>query len=46
LTLLPNAFIQSQKLNLTPWFDRNDFGHVLLAISLFLYWKGIEAYKG
>jgi hypothetical protein len=46
LTLLPNAFIQSQKLNLAPWFDRNDFGHVLLAISLFLYWKGIEAYKG
>jgi hypothetical protein len=46
LTLLPNAYIQGQKLNLAPWFDRNDFSHILLGISLFLYWKGIKAYKG
>jgi|LakMenEpi03Aug12_release.lakeMendotaPanAssembly.Ray.scaffolds.fasta_scaffold307934_1 hypothetical protein len=46
LTLLPNAYIQGQKLNLAPWFDRNDFSHILLGISLYLYWKGIKAYKG
>lgn len=45
LTLLPNAFIQSQKINLAPWFDRNDMSHILLCMSLFLYWKGICAYK-
>lgn len=45
LILLPSAFIQSQKLNLAPWLDRNDLSHILIGISLFLYWKGIEAYK-
>lgn len=44
LTLLPNTIIQSQKINLAPWFDRNDFSHVLLLISLFLYWQGIKAF--
>lgn len=37
MTLLPNAFIQSQKINLNQWFDRNDLSHVLLLISLLLY---------
>lgn len=46
LLLLPNAMIQSQKINLAQWFDRNDFSHVLLGLSLFLYWKGIQAFKG
>ena len=42
LILLPNAFIQSQKINLHPWFDRNDFSHVLLLLSLMLYYNGIK----
>jgi hypothetical protein len=42
LTLLPNAFIQSQKINLNQWFDRNDFSHVLLLISLLLYYHSIR----
>lgn len=42
LTLLPNAFIQSQKINLNQWFDRNDFSHVLLLISLLLYYQSIK----
>jgi hypothetical protein len=42
LILLPNAFIQSQKINLHQWFDRNDFSHVLLLVSLFLYYLGIK----
>jgi len=46
LTLFPSAMIQSQKINLAPWFDRNDLSHVLLFICLFLYWKGIQAFKG
>ena len=43
LTLLPNAFIQSQKINLNQWFDRNDFSHVLLLISLLMYSHTIKA---
>ncbi len=42
LILLPNAFIQNQKINLHPWFDRNDFSHVLLLLSLMLYLQGIK----
>lgn len=43
LILLPNAFIQSKKINLAPWFDRNDFSHVLLLVSLVLYYTAIKA---
>lgn len=43
LILLPNAFIQSQKINLYQWFDRNDFSHVLLLASLILYFTAIKA---
>lgn len=46
LTLFPSALIQSQKINLAPWFDRNDLSHVLLFICLLLYWRGIQAFKG
>ncbi|MDP4723173.1 MAG: hypothetical protein NWS31_02630 [Crocinitomicaceae bacterium] len=43
LILLPNAFIQSQKINIHQWFDRNDFSHVLLLVSLCLYYFTIKA---
>ena len=46
LTLFPSALIQSQKINLAQWFDRNDLSHILLFITLLLYWKGIKAFKG
>lgn len=46
LTLFPGALIQTQKINLAPWFDRNDLSHVLLFICLLLYWRGIQAFKG
>ena len=42
LILLPNAIIQSQKINLHQWFDRNDFSHLLLIVSLFVYYRGIK----
>lgn len=46
LTLFPSAIIQSQKINLAQWFDRNDLSHVLLFVCLLLYWQGIKAFKG
>lgn len=45
LMLLPNAIIQSQKINLAQWFDRNDFSHVLLLISLILYFVALVKIK-
>lgn len=45
LILFPAAVIQAVKFNIHPWFDKNDFGHVLLMISLMMYYRGVIAYK-
>jgi hypothetical protein len=42
LVLLPNALIQGMKINLHPWFDRNDLSHVLLLIGVSIYFVGIK----
>ena len=36
------GIIQIIKLNIHPWFDRNDFSHILIVISLVLYFKAIN----
>lgn len=45
LILFPAALLQGFKINLHPWFDKNDFSHLLLIISLFFYYQGIKAYN-
>jgi len=35
--LMPSAIFQAFKINIHPWFDRNDFSHFLLIISIILY---------
>jgi hypothetical protein len=45
LVLFPAGIIQSMNINLHPWFDKNDAAHVLLLLSLYLYFKGIKAYQ-
>jgi hypothetical protein len=45
LVLIPATFIQGQKINLAQWFDRNDFSHVLLVLSLFLYYHTVKVYQ-
>lgn len=45
LLLIPTVFVQSMKIGFYPWFDRNDISHVLLLISMILYWKSIKAYS-
>jgi hypothetical protein len=44
VTLLA-ALVQALKLNIHPWFDRNDFSHLLLIVSLYFYYKGIQNTK-
>ena len=44
LVALPSLLFQGLKINIHPWFDRNDFSHLLLVISLLFYWKFIDAY--
>ena len=45
LVLIPNTAIQGMKINIHPYFDRNDFSHVLLIAGLFLYMKSINEYN-
>lgn len=45
LILFPAALLQGFKINLHPWFDKNDFSHLLLIISLFFYYQGVKAYN-
>lgn len=42
--LLPNLFIQGLKINLSPFFDRNDFSHLLISISFWCYFQAIKAF--
>ena len=45
LTMIPTALLQGMKINIHPLFDRNDVSHILLFITLILYWKGIKGYS-
>lgn len=44
LILIPAAIFQMKKINLHPWFDRNDVGHLLIIVTLFLYYFAINGY--
>ena len=45
LILIPAAVLQAAKISFHPWFDRNDAGHVLLIISLVMYFYAVEGYR-
>ena len=45
LILIPSALIQAMKINIAPWFDRNDLSHVLLIIGMFCYFITIKNYS-
>ena len=45
LLLIPSGLFISFKINIHPWFDKNDFGHLLLIIAMFLYFKAIKSYS-
>jgi hypothetical protein len=45
LVMIPAAILQMAKISFHPWFDRNDASHVLLIITLFLYFFAVEGYR-
>lgn len=45
LMMIPVGVIQTLKLSFHPWFDRNDFSHVLLIISMLMYYQAIKGYS-
>ncbi|MEO9533346.1 MAG: hypothetical protein ABJG68_10435 [Crocinitomicaceae bacterium] len=42
LVMLPSAFIFLMKINLHPWFDKNDLSHVLLAAGIIYFFIGCK----
>ncbi len=44
LILIPSTLFQIFKINLHPWMDRNDVMHVLLFISLFMYYAHLRRF--
>ena len=44
LLMLPSGIFIAYKINLHPWFDKNDFGHLILVLSLLFFYKPIKSY--
>ena len=44
LVVVPTAFFQSMKINISQYFDRNDASHVFLILGLILYYAGAKHY--
>ena len=42
MSLIPSVFFQSMKINLHPFFDRNDASHTLLLLSVFFFFIGLR----
>jgi hypothetical protein len=42
LILLPTAFIFLLKINVHPWFDKNDFSHILFIIGITYFYLGVK----
>jgi glucan phosphoethanolaminetransferase (alkaline phosphatase superfamily) len=45
LILIPSAIFLIFKISFAQWFDRNDAGHLLIVISLFMYYQTIKNYE-
>ena len=42
--MLPSALFIAFKINIHQWFDKNDFGHLLLIVAMIFYFQSIKAY--
>lgn len=45
LVQMPSAVVQGLKINIQPWFDKNDIGHVLLIGGCVLYYATIKSFS-
>ena len=45
LLMIPSGIFITYKINLHPWFDKNDFGHLILVITMLLFYKAIKSYS-
>jgi hypothetical protein len=40
LIILPSAFVFLLKINISPWFDKNDLSHVFITLGLYFFYRG------
>jgi len=45
LFMIPSGIFITYKINIHPWFDKNDFGHLTLIITMLLFYKAIKSYS-
>ncbi len=45
LLMIPSGLFITYKINIYPWFDKNDFGHLTLVLTMLLFYKGIKSYS-
>ncbi|MEZ4936856.1 MAG: hypothetical protein R2799_04605 [Crocinitomicaceae bacterium] len=43
--LLITALVQILKINIHLWFNKDDFSHILITISMLLFYKGVKRFK-
>ena len=45
LLMIPSGIFIAYKINIHPWFDKNDFGHLILVLTMLLFYKAIKSYS-
>lgn len=43
--MVPSGLFIALKINIHPWFDKNDFGHLTLVITMLFFYKSIKSYS-
>lgn len=44
LVMLPSFFVYMFKLNISPWFDKNDFAHLFILIGNFFFYHALKKF--
>lgn len=42
LIMFPAIFFQLMKINMSPWFDKNDVSHLMVFVGMFFYYRGVR----
>ena len=45
LLMIPSGVFISYKINIHPWFDKNDFGHLILVLTMIFFYRAIKSYS-
>ena len=43
--MIPSGIFITYKINIHPWFDKNDFGHLILVLTMIFFYWAIKSYS-